>query len=163
MELNVLGKDTVTDMDWLAAAGISPGLEGQVSSATRISSIKPRDNYSPAWEALILRTGRCDVMAAPRLIERVGGVCVARRAARGLSWPFFLSAAWPLAVLKPRIKGHRKLPRLILAWHVDGPGRPPSAPSSPRPSGSDRSGHTGFWRHAGQGHGEASACGHVVR
>ncbi len=52
------------------------------------------------------------------------GVCAACRAPRGLAWPFFLSAAWPLAVLKPRIKGHRKLPGLILDWHVDGLGRP---------------------------------------
>lgn len=40
------------------------------------------------------------------------------------SWPLFLSAAWPLVALKLRIKGQRKLPELILEWHVDGLGRP---------------------------------------
>lgn len=49
---------------------------------------------------------------------------MACRASRGLSWPFFLSVAWPCLVLKPRIKGHRKLQALILDRHVDGLGRP---------------------------------------
>lgn len=40
------------------------------------------------------------------------------------AWPLFLSAAWPLVALKLRIKGHRKLPELILERHVDGLGRP---------------------------------------
>lgn len=38
--------------------------------------------------------------------------------------PFFLSVAWPFVALKPRIKGYRKLPGLILDKHVDGLGRP---------------------------------------
>lgn len=62
-------------------------------------------------------------MAGPGLTDRIEGM-------RGMqstpqpSWPLFLSAAWPLVALKLRIKGHRKLPELILEWHLDGLGRP---------------------------------------
>lgn len=59
----------------------------------------------------------CDRQTGP-------GVCVTCWAPRGLSWPFFLSATWSFVALKPRIKGHRKLPVLILDKHVDGLGRP---------------------------------------
>lgn len=58
-------------------------------------------------------------------IDRYGrGYAWHAECAGGLSWPLFLSAAWPFVVLKPRIKGHRKLPELILDRHVDGLGRP---------------------------------------
>lgn len=83
------------------------------------------------------------------------GVRVARRAPWGLSWLFFLSAAWSVVALKPRIKGHRKLPVLILDKHVDGLGRPPSQPLSPLYGVCDREGHTRISKHVWLGHGEA--------
>lgn len=96
-----------------------------------------------------------------------GGGMQACRAPRGLSWLFFLSAAWPFVALKPRIKGHRKLPVLILDRHVDGLGRPHQHLYHQRHGGCDRAGHTGIWKHVWLGHGEGcqggSACRHVVR
>lgn len=98
-------------------------VKGQVSAATRISSIKPKPNYSQAWEVLILGMGSRDVMAGLRLTDRVGGM-------RGMpSTPGALMAVLPVCSLafsgfKARIKGHRKLPELILDRHVDGLGRP---------------------------------------
>lgn len=62
-------------------------------------------------------------MAGPGLTDRVEGMCGMQSAPQP-SWPLFLSAAWPLVALKLRIKGHRKLPELILEWHLDGLGRP---------------------------------------
>lgn len=62
-------------------------------------------------------------MAGLGLTDRIGSMRGMQSTPR-LSWPFFLSAAWPLVALEPRIKGHRKLPELILDWHVDGLGRP---------------------------------------
>lgn len=62
-------------------------------------------------------------MAGPGLTDRVGGMC-GMQSTPWLSWLFFLSATWPLEVLEPRMKGHRKLPELIWDWHADGLGRP---------------------------------------
>lgn len=62
-------------------------------------------------------------MAGRGWTDRVEGMCGMQSTPRP-SWPLFLSAAWPLVALKLRIKGHRKLPELILEWHVDGLGRP---------------------------------------
>lgn len=64
VKFNVFPKVNVTDMDSAAAAGDQtcyPACEGTGLSSRRPSN--PNPNYSRAWEALILRTGYCDVMA----------------------------------------------------------------------------------------------------
>lgn len=83
-------------------------------------------------------------MAGPGSADRVEGMRGMQRSPQP-SRPLFLSAAWPLVALKLRIKGHRKLPGLILAWHVDGLGRPHQHlhhGGTARVTGHDRSGNT---------------------
>lgn len=57
------------------------------------------------------------------MTDRIGGM-PGTQSSPGLSWLSLLSAALPSEASQSRIKGHRKLPRLILGWHVDGLGRP---------------------------------------
>lgn len=105
-------------------------------------------------------------MAAPGLTDRVGGYAWHAKRPPGLSWPLFLSAAWPLVVLKPRIKGHRKLPDLILDWHVDGLGRPRQHLHHNSIAAATGQALQGSGKHVWLGHSECrqggSACEHVV-
>lgn len=101
------------------------------------------------------------------MTDRAGGMCGTSSAPGGLSWPFFLSAAWPFVALKPRIKGHRKLPVLILDRHVDGLGRPHQhlhhyGTAAATVQAIQGSGNTYGWVMARAVRG-GPACGHVVR
>ena len=117
---------------WICSRGKALGYRAQA-----IGQLQTRPQ--PSRRGFILSAGRCDVMT-----DRAEGMWGMQSPPQP-SWPLFLSATWPLVALKLRIKGHRKLPELILEWHVDGLGRPHQHlhyDATASVTGQDRSGKT---------------------